>query len=114
MLGTIDITSYLVVPVILICCLIGYVIKNYTKLNNKNIPVIMLIVGSISNIGIALSNGDVVTVSTVLAGAISGLASSGFYDVITKSLFPKKEDLEGTIANVIKNDNAYEETDGEG
>ena len=104
MLNSFDISSYVVVPVVLVCCLIGYVIKNYTKLNNRFIPACMLVIGILTNIVLALTNGKAVDVATIICGGVSGLASSGFYDLLIKSIFPKKkEELETLITEAIEN-----------
>ena len=104
MLNSFDISSYVVVPVVLVCCLIGYVIKNYTKLNNRYIPACMLVIGIVTNIALALANNQSIDVSIVICGGVSGLASSGFYELLIKSLFPKKkEDLEELITDTITN-----------
>lgn len=78
--------NYFVLTVILVCFLIGYIVKNYTKLPNNYIPLIMILTGSITNIILAIQCNSPINMNTILAGSFSGLASSGFYDFIAKSL----------------------------
>lgn len=65
-------------PIVLIACLIvGYCIKHISWLEaiaNEYIPTIMAILGAV--IG-CIANG--ITLETVIAGAFSGLASTGLH-----------------------------------
>lgn len=67
------------VPVIVgICLCVGYILKNIVPTDkiNKFIPLIMGVLGLGLNIWINLS----VTPDVILAGLISGLASTGLYE----------------------------------
>ena len=67
------------VPVIVgICLCVGYILKNIVPIDkiNKFIPLIMGVLGLGLNIWINLS----VTPDVILAGLISGLASTGLYE----------------------------------
>ena len=67
------------VPVIVgICLCVGYILKNIVPTDkiNKFIPLIMGVLGLSLNIWINLS----VTPDVILAGLISGLASTGLYE----------------------------------
>lgn len=67
------------VPVIIgICLCVGYILKNIVPTDkiNKFIPLIMGVLGLGLNIWINLS----VTPNVILAGLISGLASTGLYE----------------------------------
>lgn len=75
-----NISGFLNVSVVLTCFIFGFVIKNYTKISNRFIPLIMLIVGTIAN---PLINQSF-EFNTFLVGAISGLASTGTYELISK------------------------------
>ena len=83
---TSEIEHYFVVGVILTCFLVGFIVKNYTKIDNKYIPAIMMITGIISNIAICMNDNLSITYSAIISGGISGLASSGFYDLLKKSI----------------------------
>jgi hypothetical protein len=97
--------EHVVLCVVLACYLVGFVIKNYIPaIKKKYIPLIMLILGMIINLIITIQNGISITVMTFVSGGISGLASSGSYELITKSfglenfgkVIIKKEDKESS------------------
>lgn len=72
-----------------ICLCVGYVIKNILNTNdfNKYIPLIALVLGTILSI---VSNLDNVTLNVILTGMVSGLASTGMYEMF-KNLIGKGE-----------------------
>ena len=79
--------SYFVVKIIIACFVVGYLLKNHTKIDNNYIPLIMVAVGMVANVVDVVTVGETaVTIDTLLSGSISGLASSGFYDLLAKSL----------------------------
>ena len=91
--------SYLIIGVIVTCFVIGYVIKHYTKIPNEYIPIIMLCLGVIINVLLTISTtnyetggANTVNLVTIISGALSGLASCGLYDMLSKSLGLKKQD----------------------
>lgn len=62
-----------------ICLCVGYVIKNSLDfIPNKYIPLIMFTLGTIINVLINL-NG--INAEVILSGMISGLASTGLYEM---------------------------------
>ena len=67
------------VPIIVVACLIvGYIVKKWIKdVDNKYIPTIVCILGAI--LGCLVNN--VITVDVIVAGAASGLASTGLHQV---------------------------------
>lgn len=70
-------TDYCNVIALGICLCIGFILKNFKKVPNKMIPLIMGILGVIVMVWI---NKWVATPETVLTGLISGLASTGLYE----------------------------------
>lgn len=72
-----------------ICLCVGYVIKNILNTNdfNKYIPLIALILGTILSV---VSNLDNITLNVILTGMVSGLASTGMYEML-KNLIGKGE-----------------------
>ena len=71
-------SEYLVIVVVGICLCVGYVIKNSLDfIPNKYIPLIMLILGVTINIIINWKTG--INADTILAGMLSGLASTGLH-----------------------------------
>lgn len=76
------------VPVIIgICLCVGYIIKNIVPTDkvNKFIPLIMGVIGLGLNIWINLS----VTPDVILAGLVSGLASTGLYEAFRQFINKK-------------------------
>ena len=75
---SIDFLEQLIVPVIMaICICLGLIIKNFDKIPNKWIPVILAPVGVI--MAIWQSWGGI-TLNTIAGGLVSGLAACGAYD----------------------------------
>ena len=73
-----------------ICLCVGYVIKNSLSfIPNKYIPLIMLILGVILNIIFNIPN---ITGEVVLTGMISGLASTGLYEMFKNLLFKENSE----------------------
>ena len=76
-------------PIILgICLVLGYGLKNaFEKFPNKFIPLTAMIVGLILAIVVNLKTG--ITAEIILGGMISGLASTGLYELL-RNLINKK------------------------
>lgn len=80
--------NYVNIVVLGICLCVGFVIKNSLDfIPNKYIPLIMLILGTITNI---LININGINAEVVLGGMISGLASTGLYEMF-RNLINKEE-----------------------
>lgn len=80
--------NYVNVVVLGICLCVGFVIKNSLDfIPNKYIPLIMLILGTITNI---LININGINAEVILGGMISGLASTGLYEMF-RNLINKEE-----------------------
>lgn len=72
-------SQYLSVVVMGICLCVGYVIKNSLDfIPNKYIPAIMLVLGTTINI---LMNLNEINAEVILVGMLSGLASTGLYEL---------------------------------
>lgn len=69
-----------IVPVILgICLIVGYLVKNFTGADNRFIPMV------VTGLGVALAvwiHWPAVTPEILLAGAVSGLASTGMHQLL--------------------------------
>lgn len=72
--------DYLVLIVVGICLCVGYVLKHIVPSDkvNRFIPLIMAVLGIVINVWV---NGFVFTPETLLAGMISGLASTGMHQL---------------------------------
>lgn len=76
--------DYIVIVVVGICLCIGYVIKTSLDfIPNKYIPLMMLLLGMMINM---LLNLEDITANVILAGMISGLASTGLYEAFRNLL----------------------------
>ena len=81
-------TQYLSLVVMGICLCVGFVIKNSLDfIPNKYIPAIMLVLGTISNVLMNLSG---ISAEVILTGMLSGLASTGLYEMF-KNFISKEE-----------------------
>lgn len=81
-------SQYLSVVVMGICLCVGYVIKNSLDfIPNKYIPAIMLVLGTTINI---LMNLNGINAEVILVGMLSGLASTGLYELF-KNFINKEE-----------------------
>lgn len=83
-------------PVILgICLLVGYVIKTaIPAIKNRYIPLSALVMGTV--IALLINLGKDINAEVILGGMISGLASTGLYEML-RNLINKdgKKDSEG-------------------
>lgn len=81
-------TQYISVVVVGICLCVGFAIKTSLDfIPNKYIPLAMLILGTILNIVINI-NG--INAEVILTGMLSGLASTGMYEMFKNLIY--KED----------------------
>ncbi len=81
-------SEFLSVIVVGICLCVGYVIKHSLDfIPNKYIPLIMLILGTVTNV---LMNIGHIDATVILSGMFSGLASTGLHQVFSK-LINKEE-----------------------
>lgn len=74
------VNQYVVVVIALTCACIGYIIKHSLSfIKNDYIPLIMGILGILLNVWY---NGMAINLEIVLGGLISGLASTGGFELI--------------------------------
>ena len=74
--------QYIDVVTMLICLCVGFALKYakiFEKFGNQYIPLVMLILGCVINIVTNIPNIDAVV---ILTGMISGLASTGLYEML--------------------------------
>ncbi len=96
------IKNYIIIPIILVCLIVGYILKNLitTDKINKFIPLVMAVLGVILSLWV---NEWMFTMDVLLGGLASGLASSGAYDgykglkeyfgdIVNKNFFNKKNE----------------------
>lgn len=74
----------LYIPIVLVICLcVGYVIKNFLPSDSKWIPLIMTILGG----ALACIAQEQISIYTVGAGMVTGLASTGLHQVFKQLIF---------------------------
>lgn len=76
------ISTYLVPSVVILCLLVGYIIKNLIPNDsiNRFIPLIVGVLGVAATIFTAVTTGVPITVDVVVVGLSSGLASTGLFE----------------------------------
>ena len=85
-------TQYLSLVVMGICLCVGFVIKNSLDfIPNKYIPAIMLVLGTIINVLMNLSG---ISAEVILTGMLSGLASTGLYEMFKNFISRRKNNYE--------------------
>ena len=87
------INQYLSIVIVVICVVVGYVWKTATPLANKYIPCVVTVLGLILAIVNALLNGQAITLEVIAMGLVSGLASTGLHQFVTR-VFEKMEKLD--------------------
>ncbi len=67
------------IPLVLLACLvIGYILKKWIQdVDNKWIPTILCIIGAV----LACTVSRTISLSVIVAGAVSGLASTGLHQM---------------------------------
>lgn len=80
-----DIMNEYMIPIIVVVCLcVGYILKNWIKdVDNKWIPTIVAILGVVLS---AWNKGWAIDLPVVAEGLVSGLASTGMYEMVTQWL----------------------------
>jgi hypothetical protein len=85
---TVDLLNNMLIPIVVVACLIlGYVIKKWLPADNKYIPTILAVVGAILGC-IAMHS---ITLEIIVGGALSGLASTGLYEMFRQYVEHKEE-----------------------
>lgn len=88
------ILQYIDVITLLICLCIGFAVKYakiFDRIGNHYIPLIMLILGCIISI---VTHIDAIDATVVLTGMVSGLASTGLYEMVRNLIESKKTDTD--------------------
>lgn len=77
--------EYINLPILGICLMVGYVLKTaFNKFPNKYIPLTALVLGTMIAIVVNMKSG--INVDVILGGMISGLASTGLYEMLRNLL----------------------------
>ena len=113
MFGIDELTSFVNVTIVLICFLLGYLLKHYTKINNKNIPLIMIIAGIVISILLCVINKTHIDLHTILSGALSGLASSGSKEFLSQTFGVDSSDKEEQTTEEEYTDNIEDDSNND-
>ena len=108
-----DVSSLINIPVVAVCFVVGYLIKNsIPKIPNKCIPSVVTVVGAIAGAIISAASGDA-SLSSIgngfISGAISGLASTGSYEFIINAFGLKNKKENDDTKEVIDEENEAED-----
>lgn len=78
-------TDYVNLLTLGICLCVGFALKTaFPKFNNQYIPLLALVLGCIINVLISMDTG--INAQVILGGMISGLASTGLYEMMRNLL----------------------------
>lgn len=79
---SLDFIENMIIPIVLVACLIvGYIVKKWIKdIDNKYIPTIVAVLGAV----LGCIVGRAISVETIVAGAVTGLASTGLHQVFVQ------------------------------
>lgn len=84
--------EYINVITLGICLCVGYALKHakvFDKFGNQYIPLTMLVLGCLINI---VTNWPGIDATVLLGGMVSGLASTGLYEMVTNLFEGKTEE----------------------
>lgn len=87
-------TDYINPIVLGICLCVGFAFKHakiFEKFGNQYIPLSMLVLGTAISLAINISN---ISAEVILGGMISGLASTGLYEMVRNLLNKKNDETE--------------------
>lgn len=77
----------MIIPIIVVGCFcIGYIVKKWMPTDDKWIPTIVCIVGAVLGFILTEESGTNAIVTGIIAGAVSGLASTGVHQMIKQHL----------------------------
>lgn len=80
------INEYINIVIVIICVVVGYVWKKTTPFANGYIPLVVTVLGTALAIVNATSTGQPIDLSVIAVGMVSGLASTGLHQLVTRLL----------------------------
>lgn len=85
--NVIELLQSMITPLTLVgCVVVGYAIKYGTGIPNKYIPTACMVLG----IGLNMWACGTISPEVVVAGAVSGLAATGTFEMVRQYLEPNK------------------------
>ena len=83
-------TDYINLLTLGICLCVGFALKEaFPRFNNRYIPLSALVLGCLINVLIHLGSG--IDAQVILGGMISGLASTGLYELMRNLLYKEEK-----------------------
>lgn len=80
---SLDFITELYIPIVLAACLVvGFVLKRWIPTDNKWIPTVLVLLGSVLG---CVASGSI-SLESIVAGAVTGLASTGLHQVFKQLL----------------------------
>lgn len=97
-----QISAYLVPSIVILCLCVGYIVKNLIPGEevNRFIPLIVAIVGLVAGIFSAATAGLPITVDVIVSSVVSGISSSGFYEMFKNFIESGKGEIPQKTYNV--------------
>ena len=81
------------IPLVMAACLVvGFILKKWCPADNKWIPTILVILGAV----LGCVAGGEISLGNIVAGAVTGLASTGLHQVFKQLVVGEKEAAEQT------------------
>ena len=79
------------IPLVMTACLVvGFILKKWCPADNKWIPTILVILGAV----LGCVAGGEISLGNIVAGAVTGLASTGLHQVFKQLVVGEKEAAE--------------------
>lgn len=80
---SLDFITELYIPIVLAACLVvGFVLKRWIPTDNKWIPTVLVLLGAV----LGCVAGGSISLESIVAGAVTGLASTGLHQVFKQLL----------------------------
>ena len=84
-----DFLNEMIMPLVLAACLVvGYIFKKWMPADNKYIPTVLAVLGAV----LGCVSLQEISLQTVVAGAVTGLASTGLHQIFKSFIEREGED----------------------
>ena len=100
-----DFSTFLSIPIVVLCLIVGYIIKHIVSdetIQNKYIPVIVTCLGIVVSVVLCVCGGGTITaeaiLNAVICGGISGASSTGFQSAFAAFIDSHGTDTDTYIA----------------
>lgn len=80
---SLEFITELYIPIVLVACLVvGFILKKWCPTDNKWIPTVLVLLGAV----LGCVAGGSISLESIVAGAVTGLASTGLHQVFKQLL----------------------------